>query len=408
MRQNFSLLTFEGRNVIVFLGIIFGIVVSKAVLSVSIVVLLANFLLSYKEHKFAVFTKSNIPSLLPIVFFIATLIWFLFASDKVLALKEINENLPWLIFPLCIVALKKYTNQYIYLFLGVLVLMVSVSSVVVLFNYFNNYNFYTEIIKAGKSIATPHDHIRFSLSVSIAALISYYFAFIKKAKLFSMEQGFFIITFTFLVVTLHILSVRTGLVTFYLGFLFLVFYQSYTTKKWWLIPIVIVLVTITPYWAYKNIPSFRSKIDYVSYDWLQINSNNINGNSDTKRLLSYKIAKELIIQKPIFGYGLGQGKRIMNQYFEEKFPEVTDQNRILPHNQFLFTCLEMGFVGLAILIMVLIIPFYKAVKTFNPLFIMLWLVVIASCMVENNFESQVALSMYVFFSSLLLKLKQDE
>lgn len=408
MRQNYSLLTYEGRNIVVFAGIIFGLVVSKAVLSISTIVLLVNFLASYKEHKFSFFTKENIPNLIPIIFFIASLVWFLFAPNKMLALKEINENLPWLILPLCIVALKKYSNQYLYLFFGLFVLMIAVSAVVVLINYFSNYDFYLKIISAGKSIDTPQDHVRYSLLLSFATITAFYFGVVKLPKLFPKEQWFFVLSFIFFVATLHILSVRTGLITFYLGIIFLVVYKAIITKKWWFIPVVLVLVTLAPYWAYKNVPSFREKVYYMNYDWLQINSNNINGNSDTKRLLSYKIAVNLIKEKPIFGYGICTGKEVMNNFFEEHYPEVTNQNRILPHNQFLFICLEMGFVGLSVFLLVLIVPLYKAVKNFNPLFITLWLMVVASCMVENNLESQVALSMYLFFSSLLLKIKQDE
>lgn len=407
MSHNFSLKYYQGRTLVLLISIIFGFISSKALISIGTGLLLANLIASYKEHTFNFVKKSNLPILAVTLFFLAFILLFPFAPNYQDAFEQLWSKLPWLIIPLSIAALPQSNRNFIDFNVAFLILIIVVSGGVVLINYYSNYSYYTEQIAVAKNIPTPLNHIRYSLMVAFSGIASLFYFLKKDTKISSYDTIFFGISALFLFVFLHILSVRSGLIAYYGAILYLLIYFAFQSKKWWLIPIVLLLLMSMPYFAYHNIQSFHNKVDYMMYDLEQMQQQDIGHNSDSRRLQSLQVGWSLIKQKPMQGHGVGNTEQATITYYQENLPEVEAENRKVPHNQFVFTTVELGLVGLLLLLNALAIPIYSVGVFKNPLFTSLLIIILLSCLVENTFESQLGMSFYLIFASLLLKRNED-
>lgn len=86
------------------------------------------------------------------------------------------------------------------------------------------------------------------------------------------------------------------------------------------------------------------------------------------RLKKWISATKSIASSPIFGYGVGDGKQVLlNQYKKDKF-YLAYYNKYNAHNQYLDTLLYVGFLGLAIL---LLIFFYAYKYAKNKIYLLL-------------------------------------
>ena len=68
----------------------------------------------------------------------------------------------------------------------------------------------------------------------------------------------------------------------------------------------------------------------------------------------------------------------------------------------------MGVIGILFILSLFIVPVLLVSLKEYPIFIFLNVIVMASCLVENTMESQIGMSFYLIFSSLLLNESRDE
>lgn len=408
MSHNVSLKYYTNRTLLLILLVLFGFISSRALISIGTGLLALNLILSFKEHKWRFFNKENLGILIALLFFLVSALSIFFSPDYQIGLKQLYYRLPWLVIPLSIGAMTAPKTAFVHAILGFFVLIMTVSGMVVLINYLANYTYITAQIALAKNIPTPLNHIRYSLMVAFAGLVSIYFFVKNNTKLSPYDRIIFGLTSLFLFSLIHILSVRSGLLGCYLGLVYLIIYFAFHFKKWWLLPIFGILLIATPYIAYLSLPSLQNKVAYMRYDFEQIEKDNIGHNSDSRRWRSILMATELIKEQPILGSGLGQVENVSKKYYSEHNQNVEECNQKVPHNQFLYTTVEMGVVGLLALFILITLPFYYTGLIRKPLYTSLWIIVLASCLVENTFESQIGMSFYLLIGSLLLKQGKDE
>ncbi|MCB9255747.1 MAG: O-antigen ligase family protein [Chitinophagales bacterium] len=339
---------------------------------------------------------------------ISCFVFLLLSPNKNSALERIWSKLPFLLIPLSLVFNNARSKQYFYFFVAFLIFMLNISGIIVLINFFYNLEYYKEIIAQGKHIPVPIDHIRYSLMLAFGGVSSIFFFFRKNTFLSKFDRFFFGFSAIFIFILLHILSVRSGLVSYYLATLFTIIFLAIESRKYFYIPILVIVLALSPYLAYHNIPSFKNKLDYMKYDLMQLREGEVGHNSDARRWRSIELGWKMYREKPLLGFGLGNMEAAVNAFYEENYSEVEEYNRKLPHNQFLFTAVEMGFFGILILFLALFFPLVVAFKQKNVLFIILSIIILSSCMVENTLESQLGISFYLIFASLSLKSYEEE
>lgn len=88
----------------------------------------------------------------------------------------------------------------------------------------------------------------------------------------------------------------------------------------------------------------------------------LSGSGESERFYLWRAAFLAWKDAPIFGYGLcGASEKIHNSFVSLGYP-ITFSHNFDPHNQFIATALTAGLLGLISLLLMLIIPAYKALK----------------------------------------------
>lgn len=129
---------------------------------------------------------------------------------------------------------------------------------------------------------------------------------------------------------------------------------------------------------------------------------NPGGHSVIQRLEFWRISWEIIKDHPIIGVGTGD---IVNAY-KNKYVEV---DSVLPlefrhraHNQYLAIFVAFGAIGIIWFLFSLIYPGLKLRKFFDFRYIVFWITITLSMLVEDTLETQMGVTLFGFFNAFLL------
>lgn len=198
----------------------------------------------------------------------------------------------------------------------------------------------------------------------------------KKALI--RQGGGYLVIFAYLVLQRAMLGKKRRFL--WAGFFLVISYDIFfilDTRTGWLIFIALTILFLFQYFSIKKQLIFYALslflafgLFYTSqivqyrvnqtinslqnYDATKKNSRTSLGN----RLDWYLNSIELIKKKPVFGYGTG-AFGVLHKSFEEKFSteRITE-----PHNEFLLTTVQIGFVGLFVLLALFIDPVLRSFK----------------------------------------------
>jgi O-antigen ligase len=403
MRQNFSLTTYNTVQYVLCLSVVVGLVVSRALLSIAVALMLLNMLLHVRSLRFD-FVSLLKGGLLFIPF--SLLIMMPFAPDFYKALELMYHKLPLIIVPIAIWSAGFNKTQFSSL-TAFYVLVMAMAGAGVFFNYLLHLEEFTQALSRGVPIPAPHGHIRFSLLLSFAVAAAMHHAVSHSSFLKIKSYMPWLLAGVFLFVLQHILSVRIGIISMYASLLFLFFYHAVKSKRYYFAIMALGALMAVPVVAYQTIPSFKNRIDYMRYDWEQMKSGDAGYNSDSRRMISLKVGWELATENIFMGVGVGYLEEATENYYLYHYPEIEDHNRKLPHNQFLSSWVELGLPGLLAMLLVFILPFLIKNIFRKPLFLSLWIIVFLSVWVDTTFETQIGIVFYSLLSSLLLKFEND-
>ena len=160
----------------------------------------------------------------------------------------------------------------------------------------------------------------------------------------------------FIFIFLHILAVRSGLLAMYGSLIGVVVLQAFFQKKYSLL-LAIPTLLVADVALYFLSPSLRNKAAYMKKDVGQYTGGkNVNNYSDGNRLLSMQIGWTIAKENILLGVGSGDAKKVMDEYYIQNYPDISEENRLIPHNQFVYILLIGGVVGLAIFLICLLLP----------------------------------------------------
>jgi len=382
------------------LGMIVGFFWSRAVLSVSIVLLFANSLYpGYLRQNWAQWKKDKF-SIGCLLFFLVYFLSVFWSRDHAMWWDVVTNKLPFLVLPFAFLSIPFYKARYrdiivVTLFiLQVSVIFYSLSQLLLHPEaYIRGYNF-SQVLPTTKY----NDHIRFSLSLVLSLLIIFYLLFEKeKVRLSRALTVFFAFCGVLFIVYLHILAVKTGILCLYLMAVLYVLVRFF--KRHTLLAVILVLIVGTlPVVAYFLIPTFHKKINYVLYEYrdAQHREKYDYNFSDQGRMLSYKVGFAVLKDHLLTGTGAGDLKANMNEAYLLHHPEVPPDNRLIPHNQFLCTAAAVGIVLLATLLWMCLAAFFQLPypRIYGRI---TSVVMVAALMAEAMLEVQFGVFVYLFF-----------
>ena len=256
----------------------------------------------------------------------------------------------------------------------------------ILVNYALNFADINDMIRRGQPMPVPRgNHIRFSLLVAIASVIGVD-GWLRYRDRWLLLMGIF------LFVALHLLAVRSGLATAYLGLLVLATWWALRRGNFRLLLGVVAGLTILPVVAYLAVPSFRTKMQYMRYELLHRDVQQDRGQySDAGRFTSIRLGLEVWREHPLIGVGYGNVSQAMERRFAETLPGLPAMR---PHNQFVSALVGGGVIGLAITLACFLAIGFGGGRWRDPLFFALWAMLLASCLVENTLETSVGVTLF--------------
>ncbi len=387
-----------------------GLITSKFLLSAAMWMLIISALFRLRETDAKTLMPQYIGNIIPQFkinpAFLMLTLWFstvfisgLWSEDIGFWLERVRLRLPFVILPIAFMSLPAFSARQLYgLFYGFVILM-SIISLGVLMNYALHFDEINQRIKMGKFVPIPLDHIRFSVELSFATLCGLELwlrnFFWKKAFETQLILGLTL----FLFVTLHVLSVRSGLACLYICLIIRILQYIFQNQKYIIgIGLLTILLSI-PYAAYKTIPTLHNKINYALWDWKMRQQGTGQAYSDSERWTANLVGWQLWKTSPILGIGAGDVRAATTQIYIEKYPNLMPKE---PHNQWLYIGVGTGILGVLTCLMAFFYPLLRRRAYREPLFLMLHLNLFTSFIPESPVEIAIGTAFYAFFVCLYL------
>jgi len=382
------------------LGMIIGFFWSRATLSVSIILLFTNSLYpGHLKENWEIWKRDKF-SIACLLFFLAYFLSGFWSQNYETWWDSTTNKLPFLVLPFAFLSIPfskaVYRNAIVVvlLLLQTAVIFYSLSQLLLYPEaYIQGYNF-SHVLPTTKY----NDHIRFSLSLVLSLLIIFYLLFENAKRHLNQFLACFLVFCAILfIIYLHILAVKSGLLCLYLMAVLYVLGKFFKYNKALAIALVLIIVG-APFVAYYSIPTFQKKVDYVRYEYKNAQSQDrYNYNfSDQGRMLSYKMGWKVLKDHFILGTGAGDLKTEMNEAYQQAHPEVPLANRLIPHNQFLYTAVVAGFFLSCTLLFMCLASFFQLPypRMYGQITSM---IMVTAFMAEAMLEVQFGVFVYLFF-----------
>ncbi|HEB62686.1 MAG TPA: O-antigen ligase domain-containing protein [Bacteroidetes bacterium] len=411
-RQNWSMFSL----IVMIAGLLFSkflitlsfvFLLAQAVINPDVISLLKNYL---KQPAFMAITA---------IFFIY-IFSVPYSEDLNYALERIRIKLPFLLLPFAFFAIPKMNDKVYFRLVYFFFWLMATICLVLVTIYLYDINYYTELYKKGQIFPTPIQHIRFSLLVCVAISIGVYLLiqsggdsksppdlrlendlrsppdlpFLTSNKL---EQKIVLALILFMIVFLHVLAVRSGLLALYLLFIFFIIYYILKTKKYLVGGVLFFGIVLFGIIGSQYIPTLKNKISYMRYSVdLFFKNENIRELSDSRRLASIQAGWALGKAHPILGIGVGDIRKETNEYLEKNYPSLANLG-LLPHNQYVFYFAVTGLLGLGLFLVLTCFPLFYKKAYLDLFFVSHHIIYFSSFLVEHTLETQIGTTSYLLF-----------
>ena len=119
------------------------------------------------------------------------------------------------------------------------------------------------------------------------------------------------------------------------------------------------------------------------------------------RYTIYRVAKDVILESPILGYGVGDYRSVLSDKYRDLGIPVLQEGRFNAHNQFLSFLIIGGAVALLAFLATLIINFIFAVRFNNELLILLIIFYGILMLTDNILEKEAGVVYFALFFNFL-------
>ncbi len=344
-----------------FVGIILG-EKAPAMLSIcSIGQVLSVILLTHPKKLWANFISDKGMLIFSLSFLFLLLSFFYSDNLKYLG-ERLQIKVPILLYALIWPSIGVLSQKQIKVIFYSLISICVISASGILTNYALNYDKINELYLQSKIMPGPINHIRYSLLIVFVICVIYYF--IKQQLIKSkIEKKLMMATAIFLILFLHIYSVRSGLLTLYAVIAIGVINQVIANKNYKQIGIAAGALVCIVMISLAISPTMRNKLINTKQDVnVYTNQENPNFNSLATRMVSYKTALEIAKENIWLGCGQGDLRDKNDALFKRDYPSIITP--IIPHNQFIYYLAATGLIGLIIFSLTFTAPiwvnhFYK-------------------------------------------------
>lgn len=338
--------------------------------------------------------------LLMTVVFLVCFVSGLWSENTASWMDRSRIKMPLLALPVVLLTVRNLPRQWLLGVLAFFVMLTLLTAVGVVINYFASAESINLSISRGGHLPVPVHHIRFSLLVALAILISFYLFEQRFHLVWRGERHVYLIAPFLLGIFLHVLAVRSGLAGFYVAILFIVARAIIINRKWLLGLSLLVAVAVAPIITYYTVDSFRMRINYMRHDMEMFFSGQSHaGYSDSRRLISMQTGMEIGKEAPLLGVGMGDLADTLDKAYEAK--HLSNYSGTLPHNQFIVFFAGTGIVGLLLSLVGMVAIMFTNGRSRSWLLVAMTLLLLTSCLFEATLETQLGVAIYAFMTTFL-------
>ena len=367
-------------------------------MSIGMMGLVANAVFNKRiGQNFRTFIQNPILLGLTAIFFLVLLSGF-WSENTDWLLNRLRMKLPFLLLPFAIVAIPQFGKRVYY---PILACFFWVTWAVCLYSiglYAMDYQAITESYKQGHVLFTPVMHIRFSLIVGYCIVIGIWLLREKFRFKYAVERWLLIGATAFLFIYIHILAVRSGLVSLYAVMACLIVLFVIKSKRYFLGIGIGLLLVIASVLAIRFVPTLYNKYSYMRWSLQQfMKGERLADLSDSYRLATIEAGISIGNQHPLLGVGFGDVKDQTKAYLQQKYPALL-REIYMPQSEYVLFYAATGIIGLlAFLWATLQGLFYKNNWTYF-LSGSFHVAMIVSFVIEQTLETQLGTAIYILFA----------
>lgn len=386
-----------------------SLMLSRAALSVSMIAFIAvSFLHTDTREQFRRFLQQPLLWGMSLLFIVPLLSGF-WSEDKNTWADILQIKAPLLLLPLAFagdIPLQKKQWEWLGLLFTVLI---SAGAAWSLFQYLADTAAVHESYLRAKTMLTPleNDHVRFSWLVSVAAGVAGGLAFTCYKK----QRAVFYLLLTilaWLVIYLHLLAVRTGLFSLYIQGGGAAAWLLFKKLEWKYGLLLIALLLLLPFTAYKLLPSFQNRVKYLVYDsGFFTKAHYRPGSTDGVRVISLKAGWQLMKEQPLSGTGFGDLQKETGQWYLRNYPEMIEADKIYPSGEWMMYGAAAGWPGFLLFSLSMALPFFAKVRHLLP-WLLLNTVAAFSFLFDIGLEVQYGVFCYSFIVLCAYRWLNDE
>ncbi len=315
---------------------------------------------------------------------------------------DLVMQLPFLLLPFAFWLLPPLPGPHLRGLWGLFVGATLVAAAGATANYLAHAAVINQLYLQSQVMPTEPDHIRLSLLVTLAAAAGA--ALLWHRAVGAQWRPWLLTAVGLLTLFLHLLAVRSGLMTFYaLGFLVASWLWFAKQRRRQAIGLLFGLLLL-PVVCFVAFPTFRNKFYNTQEDVCKVNdTKEANRYSIVARVYSYQTAFALWRDNPLFGVGKPDLQAEMSGRYAALYPAIGRSGQILPHNQYIYNLAAYGAVGLLVFCGGLFYPWWWARARHAPLLLAQYVSLALSFLVEYTLETQIGVAFAVFFLLLALQ-----
>ncbi len=360
---------------------IVGLFFSNAVLSISTILFFGWVIINkFKEFNF----KSNL-QIAFLLLFIVYLFGTFWKTDNIIYSFQATISKISLLGVVLIYQIKIISNEKKKFLFGLLLFILITISFYTIFLYLADKNYWNDLYSKGQVLPTFMHHVKFSLLIVLSInILTYINIFNNKLKN---------IIILYLIIYLHILAVKSGLLILYISVLIYIIQKIYYKKYQYLI------IILLPIFGYIFSPNLQNKINYLKYDIQQLHQENVLDYSDARRIISYQIAWKIYRENKLFGVGLTNIKKATEEKYKAIYNYFDASKMMYVHNTYLHILASTGITGYFLFFLSLII-ILKEYWIKNKLLFLLNSLFLIVCFWDALTEQLVSLSIFILIQIL--------
>lgn len=374
-----------------------GLFISRALLSAGIIVyLLAAFDYRKPQNQIKQFLTNPVYWGMSLLFFIPV-ISGLWSTDVQKWLDVCRIKLPLFVLPFAVASNIKPALKNWVLLTVMLIIFITGGTVYSMWHYLLDAEAVHASYLQAKTLLTPleNDHVRFSWLVSAGILLIAMLVNLQK-RLPAVIKVAWLLLAAWLVIYLHILAARTGLLAFYSMciagiFYFILKYRKLQGILWGLVLLIMPVIAIF------TIPTFQKRFQYLNYDLSQYKQvTYMPGSNDGMRLISMYAGWQLMNRNPLMGTGFGDIENEVKAWYDSKYPEMLEADKILPSSEWLMYGAGAGYTGTLFFTGIMLLPFFIKKYRLQWPWLLINLAALLSFIFDIGLEVQFGIFVYAF------------